>query len=321
MTDSITCRKPFQLSTCLNTALQKEWRKHTATPVAVDLVPGHDLAQACGYVVAGRLLTKQGLNAVLLVRDVEPPRIYALSVLFEAMPWEDRVMLRAYCDGLRHALPSTPSFSLATLHEFLVNPDEGRDSRGLCIGSFDWRCLPAEEEGGASMPLVSINVMHETVCGCVQLVGSIDEEDRERACATCGWRLQRERSNRFRDRLMVRMNSLGWGAERRPARDAMGTRQRRAVRLPIVRRRLDQVARRTSAEWDGRELVDAGPGLVAETDTDRRASESPSEHCGAAPAGIREEVAGQTPRSAKVRLRMLRAADHHHSFRRLLGAD
>lgn len=155
MTDSITCRKPFHLSTCLNTALKKEWRKHTATPVAVDLVPGHDSAQACGYVVAGRLLTKQGLNAVLLVRDVEPPRICALSVLFEAMPWEDRDMLRACCDDLRHALPSMPSFSLTTLGEFLVNPDEGRDSRGLCIGSFDWQCLPTEEEGGWIRSLVA----------------------------------------------------------------------------------------------------------------------------------------------------------------------
>ena len=61
------------------------------------------------------------------------------------------------------------------------------------------------------MPRVSTNAMQEIVYGCTQLAKSIDREDRGSRGATYSWRLRWERSNRYRDWLMARMNSPDWG--------------------------------------------------------------------------------------------------------------
>lgn len=216
MTDNITYKKPLYVHAWLDTALKKEWQKYTATPVTPDMVPGHELAQAWGYVVAGYSLLEQGLKAILHVRGAEPPKTHALSVLFEALFAEnsqDQDVLRAYYKDFRHTFPGMTSFPLATLDEFLVNLDGGRNSRGRFVGSFDWRYFLTEERAGASMPSVSINVMHEIVYGCVQLVRSIDKGDEEAGGATYSWRLRWRRSNRYRDWLTVRMNTSGWGQD------------------------------------------------------------------------------------------------------------
>ena len=137
MTDSITCEKPLYLVAWLDTALKKKWQKHGAAPVTPHMVPGHALAQAWGCVVAGCFLSDQGLEAVLHVRDVEPPKIHALSVLFEALPSKDQATLNRCCDDFRHAFPGMASFPLATPDEFLASLDGGRNSRGRCAGAFD----------------------------------------------------------------------------------------------------------------------------------------------------------------------------------------
>lgn len=195
--DRITYKKPVYLCTWLDTALKKEWQKYIATPIAPDMVPGHELAQAWGYVVAGYFLIEQGLKAVLHVRGDEPPKTHALSVLFEALPAEDQDVLSAYYNDFRHTFPGMTSFPLATLEKFLVNLDGGRNSRGHHIGSFDWRYFLTEKGSGALMPHVSINVMHEIVYGCVQLVKSIHRGDDKAGEATYSWRLQWEQSSRI----------------------------------------------------------------------------------------------------------------------------
>ena len=213
MTDKITYKEPPYVSAWLNTALKKEWQKYAATPVAPDLVPGHEAAQAWGYVVAGYFLIEQGLKAVLHVRGIEPPKTHAQSVLFVELLAEDQNLLRAYYDDFRHTFPGMSSFPLATLDEFLVNLDGERNRRGHYVGSFDWRYFLTEEGRGASMPHVSINVMHEVVYGCVQLVRSIDKGDDKAGGATYSWRLRWKRSHLYRDWLTVRMNSPRWGQE------------------------------------------------------------------------------------------------------------
>ena len=213
MTDKITYKKPLHICAWLNTALKKEWQKFKATPVTPDMIPGHELAQAWGYVVTGYFLVEQGLKAALHVRGVEPPKTHALSVLFEALRAEDQDVLREYYNDFCDTFPSMTSFPLSTLDEFLVNLDGGRNSRGHYLGSFDWRYFLTEEGSSASIPLVSINVMHEIVYGCVQLVRSINREDDNPGGSTYSWRLRWERSNRYQDWLMVRMNSPGWGQE------------------------------------------------------------------------------------------------------------
>ena len=122
-------------------------------------------------------------------------------------------MLRAYYDDFRHTFPGMSSFPLETLDEFLANLDGARNSRGHYIGSFDWRYFLTEEGSGASMPRVSINVMHEVAYACVQLVRSVDKEDDKAGGATYSWRLQWRRSKFHGDWLTVRMNSPGWEQE------------------------------------------------------------------------------------------------------------
>lgn len=211
MTDKITYKKPLYIYAWLDTALKKEWQKLTATPVTPDMIPGHELAQAWGYVVAGYFLIEQGLKGVLHMRGVEPPKTHALAVLFKALRAEDQDVLRKYYDDFRGAFPGMTSFPLATLDEFLVNLDGGRNSRGHYLGSFDWRYFLTEERSSASMPHISINAMHEIVFGCIQLAISVDRGDSDPRGATYSWRLRWDRSSRYRDWLTVRMNSPGWG--------------------------------------------------------------------------------------------------------------
>ena len=213
MTDKIAYKKPLYVRAWLDAALNKEWEKYAATPVTPDMVPGHELAQAWGYVVAGYFLIEQGLKGVLYVRGVEPPKTHALSVLFAELSPNDQDVLRAYYDDFHHTFTGMSSFPLATLDEFLVNLDGAQNSREHYIGSFEWRYFLTEEGSGASMPRVSINVMHEVVYGCVQLVRSIDKRDGNAGGATYSWRLQWRRSTLQQDWLTVRMNLPDWGQE------------------------------------------------------------------------------------------------------------
>lgn len=213
MADKITYKDPLYVWYWLETALKKEWEKYAATPVTPDMVPDHELAQAWGYVVAGYFLIEQGFKAVLYVRSVQPPRTHALSVLFAELPAEYQDVLRTYYDDFHHTFPGMNSFPLTTLDEYLMNLDGAKNSRGQYLGSFDWRYFPTEKGSGASMPLVSINVMHEVVYGCVQLISSIDKGDEKADRATYSWRLYWKRSRLQRDWLMVRMNSPEWGQE------------------------------------------------------------------------------------------------------------
>ena len=213
MTDRRSYKDPRYVCTWLDAALKKEWQKYSATPVTPDMMPGHEAAQGWGYVVAGYFLIEQGLKAVLYVREIEPPKIHALSVLFGELSTEDQDTLRTYYDDFRHSARDMSSFPLATLDEFLVNLDGGRNDQGRYIGSFDWRYFLTEEGSGAPMPLVSVDFMHEVIYGCIRLAESIAGEDRDAGEATYSWRRYRERSRLRRDWLMVRMNSPGWGRE------------------------------------------------------------------------------------------------------------
>lgn len=214
MTDKIDYKEPLYVWAWLNTALKKEWQKYAAMPVMPDMVPGHEVAQAWGYVIAGYSLIEQGLKAVLYVRGVEPPKTHALSVLLDKLPAEDQNVLRAYYDDFRHTFPGMSSFPLAMLDEFMANLDGSQNIRGNYMGSFDWRYFLTEEGSGASMPQVSINVMHEVAYACVQLVRSIVKGDGEARSATYSWRLRNIRSRLQQVWLTVRMNSPEWEQER-----------------------------------------------------------------------------------------------------------
>ena len=213
MTEKNAYKEPLYVWHWLNTALKKEWEKHAAAPVTPDAAPGHELAQAWGYVIAGYFLIEQSLKAVLHMRGIQPQKTHALSILFAKIPAEDQDVLRAYYEDFRHTFPGMTSFPLATLDEYLANLDGATSNHGSYLGSFDWRYFPTEKGSGTSMPLVSINVMHEIVYGCVQLLRPIDEGDEKAGKATYSWRLRWKRSRLQRNWLRVRMNSPEWGKE------------------------------------------------------------------------------------------------------------
>lgn len=214
MTNGITYKEPRDVWLWLDVALKKERQKYAATPVTPDMIPDHEVAQAWGYVVTGYFLIEQGLKAVLYVRGSNPPQTHTLSTLFGKLPAENQDVLRMYYDDFLHAFPGMNSFPFATFDKFLENLDGGQNGRG----HFDWRYCPTEARGGASMPRVSIDVMHEIVYGCVQLVRSIIIEpngaaDDKLYKYTYSWRLQSGRSRRYSDWLTVRMNLPGWEQE------------------------------------------------------------------------------------------------------------
>lgn len=213
MTDEITYKEPLDIMVWLDAALRKEWEKHVATPVTPDLVAGYETAQAWGYVVAGYSMLEQGLKAILHLRGIAPPKTHALFVLFAELPAADQDQLRAHYDDFHHTFPEMNSFPLATLDDFLVNLDGARNSRGHYAGSFDWRYFLTEEGVGKPMPLVSIHVMHEVAYGCVRLVEMIQKGDGDAGGFVYSWRLQWNRSGRYRDWLTVRMNMPGWGQD------------------------------------------------------------------------------------------------------------
>ena len=213
MTKGTSYKNQLHVWAGLETALKKEWEKFRKCPVLPDMVPEHEMAQAWGYVVAGYFLIEQGLKAVRNMRGHTPPKTHSLSVLFAEMPEEDKEVLETYYDDFVQVFTATRSFPISTLDEFLVNLDGARNSRGQHVGSFDWRYFLTEEGSGGSMPLVSINVMHEIAYGCVRIVATFGKQKRNPLLGTYSWRLRSIRSKKYHDWLMVRMNSAGWNEE------------------------------------------------------------------------------------------------------------
>lgn len=213
MTKKITYKEPDFVWIWLKTALEKEWQKFKATPVLRDYAKDHETAQAWGYVVAGYFLIEQGLKSVLHLRGEHPERTHALSVLFTRLPEDDQDVLREYYGDFLHAFTGMSAFPLKTLDDFLANLDGEKVGKDKYVGSFDWRYFLTEEGTGTTMPIVSINVMHEVVYGCVQLILYIDNGRKGPLQNTYSWRLQWKRKRRYEDWLMVRMNSPGWGED------------------------------------------------------------------------------------------------------------
>lgn len=213
MTDRICYKDADRIITWMDAALKMEWQKFEATPVKPDLLPGYELAAGWGYVVAGYFLMEQGLKAVLDIRNINPPKTHVLSSLFKKLPVKDQKVMKVYYDDFYHTFTGMSSYPFATLEGFLDNLDGRRNGLGRPIGSFDWRYFLTEEGKGTSMPIVSINVIHEFVYGCIRLVESIWKKDAEADRATYSWRLQWQRHEIQNKWLMDRMNSPGWGQE------------------------------------------------------------------------------------------------------------
>ena len=208
---TINFKDPLWIVTWLDTALKKEKEKYKKCPVMPDLVPGHQVAQGWGYVVAGYFLVEESFKALLYVRGKNVPKRHSLSALFSLFDQSDKTIIREYYADYQATIGgSGNAFSFKSLDDFLENLDGDRNGRGDHIGSFDWRYFPIEEKQSQKMPLVSLDYLHEIVFGCIQIIRSANDSRFEPSLLTHSWRMRQERQEKNREWLFVRMNSDGW---------------------------------------------------------------------------------------------------------------
>ena len=77
----------------MDTALKKEKEKYKECPVTPDVVPGHEVAQGWGFVVAGYFLVEQSFKAILYVRNKRICKTHDLLKLFNSFDHSDRETL------------------------------------------------------------------------------------------------------------------------------------------------------------------------------------------------------------------------------------
>lgn len=209
---NIDFKDPLWIVAWLDTALEKEKEKYTKCPVMPDMVPGHEVAQGWGYVVAGYFLVEESFKALLYVRgNKQVPTIHSLSFLFGMLENTDEGVLREYYDDFRSTMGGTiGAFPFQTLDDFLLNLDGETNSKGDHIGSFDWRYFPIEEKRSKVMPTVSVDFLHEIVYGCTRIVEHAHNGRFDPSRYTLSRRMRAKRKLRYTDWLTVRMNSEGW---------------------------------------------------------------------------------------------------------------
>ena len=171
-----------------------EWRKYKIEPIQPDIIEDYKAAQAWGYVIAGYSLIEQSLKAILYMRDICPERTHTLIDLFNEIKVDDQEIIRNHYLDFYYSFPGMNSFPYLTIDDFFSNLDGARNDKKKKVGSFDWRYFPTQEESGSQLPLVSINMMHEIVYGCLDLIKSIHYENKIAGRYTYSWRLYYARS-------------------------------------------------------------------------------------------------------------------------------
>lgn len=202
---------PLLILEWLQTALEKEKEKYEKCPVTPDRMGGVEIAQGWGFVVAGYFLVELSLKALLHVRGKKVPPEHSLTVLLSLCDQPDKIVLREYYDDYRATIGGRiGDFPIESLDAFLSNLDGGKNNRGKHIGSFDWRYFPIEKKRSSTMPLVSVDYLHELVYGCIRLIEFAHLRRYDPTQYTHSCRLRWARRRKFQDWLTVRMNTEGW---------------------------------------------------------------------------------------------------------------
>ena len=206
---TIDFKDPLWITAWLSIALEKEKKKYKKCPVTPDLVPGHEVAQAWGYVVAGYFLVEESFKALLYLCGKQVPTKHSLTILFDLFEQEDKEILREFYSDYRAAIGGARGrFPFRTLDGFLTNLDGDPNKRGDDrVGSFDWRYFLIEEQRSAKMPVVSVEFLHEIAYGCIRMVEHANNGNFKPSQYTYSWRLKWKRDRKYSDWLMVRANS------------------------------------------------------------------------------------------------------------------
>ena len=210
--NAINFKDPLWMTAWLDTALDMEKEKYKSCPVKPDLVPGHEVAQAWGFVVAGYFLVEESFKALLHLGGKDVPVKHSLTMLFGELDPKDQDLLREYYTDYRETGAWPQQFPFATLDEFLANLDGDPNMQGPDhMGSFDWRYFLIEEKRSAKMPTVSVEFLHEIGYGCIRMVEHAANGNFEPSAYTHSFRLRWKRDRKRTEWLTVRMNSGGWG--------------------------------------------------------------------------------------------------------------
>ena len=208
---SVNFKKPLRIISWLDTALEKEKEKYKKCPIIPDLVSGHEVVQGWGYVIAGYFLIEQSFKALLYFREKEVPTKHSLSTLFNLFDPNDQSILREYYTDYQATIGgSLGEFPFKSLDDFILNLDGDKNKRGNNIGSFDWRYFLIEEQKSNTMPIVSVDYLHEIAYGCIQIAEYAHNGRSEPSRYTHSWRRRWKREMKYRDWLNIRMNSNGW---------------------------------------------------------------------------------------------------------------
>lgn len=175
----------------LETALKAEWRKFRACPGQPDMIPAHEVAQAWGYVVAAYFLTEQAFKAIVHLNRDRVETTHVLHRLFKQLPTEAQKTLHEFYRDFLATFRYDRPFPFERLDTFLENLDGGNKK-----GSLDWRYFPIEESKSESMPIISIDIMHEVVYGCLCIIEQMKYSDRDPLAQTHSRRLRRNRGRR-----------------------------------------------------------------------------------------------------------------------------
>ena len=232
MATDIRFKGDIWIQVWLETALKSEWRKFRNCPVNPDLLPGHEAAQAWGYVLAAYFLMEEAFKAILHLLERHVGKTHVLHTLFTQLPTEHHGTLREFYRDFLGTFSHGRPFPFGELDAFLVNLDGGNKQ-----GSFDWRYFPIEESSNEAVPVVSISIMHEVVYGCLCIIEHMSHSDRDPLHYTHSWRLRWLRKEKY-PRLADRPHELRrLGPARRSARDSVGAGLPRQARLHGVSRR------------------------------------------------------------------------------------
>ena len=191
MANDIRFKEDIWIHEWLETALEAEWRKFRDCPVNPDLVPGHEAAQAWGYVVAAYFLMEEAFKAILHLRERRVGKTHVLHNLFTQLPTEHQGTLREFYRDFLATFSDGRPVPFGELDAFLANLDGGNNR-----GSFDWRYFPIEESSNETVPVVSISIMHEIVYGCLRIIEHMSHSDRDPLRHTHSWRLRWHRRTR-----------------------------------------------------------------------------------------------------------------------------
>ena len=207
---TIDFKDPLWMTAWLDMALDMEKDKLESCPVKRDLMPGAEVAQGWGFVVAGYFLVEQSFKALLHVLEKRVPLKHSLTMLYEKMDLEDQDLLREYYTDYK-AAAGWPQFPFGTLDEFLANLDGDPNKQETDhVGSMDWRYFPIEESRSTNMPTVSIEFLHEITYGCIRMTEFAANGNFEPSEQTYSHRLRWKRLEKYTDWLTVRMNSGEW---------------------------------------------------------------------------------------------------------------